>query len=237
MKVINDLYDYAGYKIVQDEDVFKFSLDSILLAEFTNLNKKDKVLDLCTGNAVVPLILSNYFPNEIIGFELQEYIYQLGLESVQINHLEQQIKLIHDDVKNIKNYFPGNNFDVIVANPPYFKYQESSLINENKNKAIARHELYLDLETIFQIVKQMLKDQGTFYLVHLPERLEEIFYYCEKYKIIVKEVQFVYTKIDGCATIVLVKCVKNAKNALKVNPILYTENLKTYQNCFRRCCK
>lgn len=233
MKVINDLYDYENYKIVQDEDVFKFSIDSILLAEYVTLNKKDKVLDLCSGNASVPLILSYYFPNEMIGFEIQDSIYQLAQESIQLNRKENQIKMIHDDVKNAKKYFPGNNFDVIVANPPYFKYQESSLINENEEKAIARHELFLDLESLFQIVKQMLKDKGTFYLVHLPQRLEEIFYCCEKYKIIVKELQFVYTKEKGCATIVLLKCIKNARNALKVNPPLFVENRKSYKNCFR----
>ena len=212
MKVINDLFDYENFKIVQDDEVFKFSLDSILLAEFTKLNKTDKVLDLCTGNAVVPLILSYYFPNKIVGFEIQEYIYTLGLESVKLNHKEEQIELICDDVGNIKNYFPGNNFDVIVANPPYFKYRESSLVNKNEKKAIARHEVFLDLETLFSLVKQMLKEYGVFYLVHLPERLEEIFYYCEKYKIIVKEMQFVYTKETGCATIVLLKCIKGASN-------------------------
>ncbi len=237
MKVINDLYDYKNYKIVQDDAVFKFSLDSILLAEFVKLKEKDKVLDICTGNAVVPLILSYYFPNEIIGFEIQKYIYELALESVKINQKENQIKLICDDVKNAKNYFPGNIFDVIVANPPYFKYQNNSLINENQNKAIARHELFLDLESLFQIVKQMLKEHGILYLVHLPERLEEIFYYCEKYKIIVKEVQFVYTKETGCATIVLLKCIKGASNSLKVLAPLYIENRATYQKCFRGCYK
>ena len=233
MKVINDLFDYENYKIVQDNQGFKFSLDSILLAEFTKLNKDDKVLDLCTGNAAVPLILSYYFPNSIVGFEIQETIYNLGVESVILNHKEEQIQLINDDIKNIKNYFPGNNFDVLVANPPYFKFQEDSYINEDKKKAIARHEIFLNIENIFQIAKTMLKNNGTLYLVHLPSRLEEIFNCCEKYKIIVKELQFVYTKETECATIVLIKCVKNARKTLKVNPPLYVKRMVSYKNCFR----
>lgn len=234
MKVINDLYDYENYKIAQDSDVFKFSLDSILLAEFvTKLAPKDKVLDLCTGNAVVPLILSNYFPNEIIGFEIQKYIANLAQESIKINGLEKQINIINDDVKVIHNYFPGNNFSVVVSNPPYFKYQESSLINENEKKAIARHEILLDLEELFQVVKYALKENGTFYLVHIPERLEEILYLCEKYQIIAKQIQFVYTNSNKDATIVLVKCIKNANNALKVNAPLYISDYKSYKNIFR----
>lgn len=234
MKVINDLYDYENYKIVQDSEVFKFSLDSILLAEFVGkLDSSSKILDVCTGNSVVPLILSYYFPNEIVGFEIQKYIAELAKESITLNKKGNQIKLIHDDVKNISQYFPGNNFDVIVANPPYFKYQESSLINENKNKAIARHEICLDLKELFKIVKYALKENGIFYLVHIPERLEEILYLCEKEHIIAKQIQFVYTNTSTNATIVLIKCIKNANNALKVNIPLYINNYKSYKNIFR----
>lgn len=234
MKVINDLYDYENYKIVQDSEVFKFSLDSILLAEFVaKLTPSAKILDICTGNAVVPLILSYYFSNEIVGFEIQKYIADLAKESISLNKKENQIQIINEDVKNISQYFPGNNFDVIVANPPYFKYQESSLINENESKAIARHEICLDLEELFKVVKYALKENGVFYMVHIPERLEEILYLCEKYQIIAKQVQFVYTKDDNNATMVLIKCIKNANNALKVSAPLYINDYKSYKNIFR----
>ncbi len=234
MKVINDLYDYENYKIVQDNEVFKFSLDSILLAEYvTNLKQSDVVLDLCTGNGAVPFILSNYFPNKIVAFEIQEYIVKLAQEGIKLNGLDKQIELIHDDIRVINNYFPGNNFDVVVANPPYFKYHESSLINENENKAIARHEICLNLEDIFKVVKYALKEYGIFYLVHLPERLEEILYLCEKNRIIAKQIQFIYTKGDKNATMVLIKCIKNAKNSVKVFAPLYIGDYKSYKNIFR----
>lgn len=235
MKVINDLYDYVPKKIVQDSDVFKFSLDSILLAEFVdNVKLNDKILDMCTGNGVVPLILSDYFPNQIVAFEIQEYIATLAQESIELNGLEQQIRVIQDDVKLIHKYFPGNNFDIILANPPYFKYQDSSLINENKEKAIARHEIHLQLEDLFKTIQYALKEYGTFYLVHLPERLEEILYCCEKYKIIAKQIQFVYTKNDKEASMVLLKCVKNGRNGLKIMQPLYINNYNSYKNIFRR---
>lgn len=234
MKVINDLFDYENYKIVQDNEMFKFSLDSILLAEFVDvLKNEDNVLDICTGNAVVPLILSYYYSNDIVGFEIQKYIADLASESLKLNKKEKQIKIINDDVKNISQYFPGNNFDVVLANPPYFKYQESSLVNENENKAIARHEIFLSLKEIFKVAKYALKENGIFYLVHLPERLEEILVFCEKYQIIAKKIQFIYTNSNNNATIVLIKCVKGANNALKVCPPFYIKNYKSYKNIFR----
>ena len=96
MKVINDLYDYENLKIVQESESFKFSLDSLLLAEFVDSVDNSKlILDLCTGNAVVPLVLSYYYPNKIVGFEIQEEIYQLAEESICFNHMEHQISLYH----------------------------------------------------------------------------------------------------------------------------------------------
>lgn len=235
MKVINDLYDYENLKIIQDDEAFKFSLDSILLAEFVdNVDNSKTILDLCTGNGAIPFLLSYSHKNSIVGFEIQKEIYELAVEGNRINHLESQISFFNDSVINIKNYFPGNNFDIVVANPPYFKYKESSIINENESKAIARHEICLTLEQIFQIVKYALKENGVFYLVHLPERLEEILYYCEKYKIVAKKIQFVYTKSDNNATIVLLKCVANAKNALVVSPPLYLKSKESYKNIFRK---
>lgn len=230
MIVLNDLYDY-NLKIYQDSTAFKFSLDSILLAEFVILKKKDKVLDLCTGNASISLILSYYYQNKIVGFEIQKEIANLAQESIKYNSKDEQIEIINDNISNIKNYFPGNNFDVIVCNPPYYK---ASLTNQNRIKSIARHEIKIDLESIFKIVVFSLKSNGTFYLVHIPERLEEILYFCEKYKIIAKKIQFIYTNKDKNANIVLVKCVKGASNGLKVSKPLILERNISYQNIFRR---
>lgn len=234
MKVINDLYDYEPLKIVQDSASFKFSLDSILLAEFVQVHSQDKILDLCTGNAAIPFILSFYVKNKITAFEIQESIFHLAKEGVSINHLENQIDLIHGDIREIRDYFPGNNYDVVLANPPYFRHFETSIVNKNKAKSIARHEITLHLEDLFDVGKYILKDNGYFYLVHLPERLEEILYLCEKYNLVAKRIQFVYTKVGENATMVLLECVKGAKNSLKVCPPLYTTEYKSYKNIFRR---
>lgn len=234
MKVINDLYDYENLKIVQDTDFFKFSLDSILLAEIVdNVDNSKLILDLCAGNGAVDFILSYYLENKIYGFEIQKKIYDLAIEGLKLNGLEKQIEFIHDDVKNIKNYFPGNNFDVIVANPPYFKVNNNAMINENNCKAMARHEITLDLESIFQVTAFALKSNGQFYLVHRPERLEEILYLCEKYGITAKKVCFVYTKSTESANMVLLKCIKGANSGLTVYKPIFVQDYNSYKNIFR----
>ncbi|MCK5732118.1 MAG: hypothetical protein KAH13_03805 [Tenericutes bacterium] len=47
---IHDLLAYDGLKIIQRKDLFRFSLDSLLLADFVNVNlRAKKIIDFGTG--------------------------------------------------------------------------------------------------------------------------------------------------------------------------------------------
>ena len=232
-KVKNDLFDYKNRYIMQMKDGFKFSLDSLLLAEFVNIKKDDKkILDMCTGNAPVPLVLSLKTDAEIVGFEIQKEISELALESVKINGLEKNIRIINDDIKNIDNYFESNTFDIITCNPPYFKTKEDGYRNKNDFLTLARHEIAIDLETIFKIAFKYLKDNKTFYLVHRVERLDDIIVLARENKMNVKELQFISTKKEKAANTILVKCVKNSKPGIKLRKEICVDNLDTYQHLF-----
>lgn len=232
-KVINDLFDYKNRIIVQDKNNFKFSLDSILLAEFVEKpNKGVKILDLCTGNAPIPLILSTKYSNSIVGFEIQKDIYDMADESIKLNNCEKQITIINDDVKNVQNYFPGNNFDIITCNPPYFKNNITSLKNQNYIKSVARHEILIDLDTIIKIVRDNLNNKGSFYMVHRTERLEEILSLCNKYALAVKKLVFVTTKEEKEPNLVLIKAVKNGNLGVKITLLTNISKYRTYQNIF-----
>ncbi len=232
-KVKNDLFDYKNRYIMQMKDGFKFSLDSLLLAEFVNIKKDDKkILDMCTGNAPVPLVLSLKTNAEIVGFEIQKEISELALESVAINGLEKNIRIINDDIKNIDNYFESNTFDIITCNPPYFKTKEDGYRNKNDFLTLARHEIAIDLETIFKIASKNLKDNKAFYLVHRVERLDDIIVLARENKMNVKELQFISTKKEKAANTILVKCVKNGKPGIKLRKEICVDNLDTYQHLF-----
>lgn len=232
-KLVNDLYDYHDMKIYQYDNGFKFSLDSILLAELVQIHKKDQqLLDLCTGNAVVPLIVSTKSNISMTGVELQSEIYQLACESVLLNHREHQIHLIHDDVKNLKNYFPGNSLDIITCNPPYFRYHDEAFLNQERIKQIARHEVKITLNEIIQIASEFLKDKGNFYLVHISERLQEVLYLMEQYHLRVKDVYFVYPKKEERSFLVLFRSIKNGHIGVKVHQPIYLDELTTYQKLF-----
>lgn len=230
MKKLNDLYDY-GLKIFQDDDYFKFSLDSILLAEYTKLKKNDKVIDLCTGNAPIPMILATKYENKIIGVEIQKQIYENAKDSVMFNELSNQINLINDNVNNIENYFPGNNFDVVTCNPPFFKYNKNNYINEVEQKAISRHELKISLEELCKKISYLLKEYGTLFMVHRAERIMELGIHLNKNNIAIKELVFIKTNNSLEYSMVLIKAVKKGALEVKVKYI-DIQNLNTYKNIF-----
>lgn len=224
MKEINDLYDY-GYKIFQKSDYFKFSLDSMLLANFVNINMSDsKLLDFCTGNCPIPIILSNSIKN-IVAFEVQKEIYELGDESLKLNNIN-NVKLINDDIKNIGNYYEEGYFDIITCNPPYFKVIDSSRINDNNVKAIARHEILIKLEDIVYLAYKFLRDKGKLYIVYRPDRLMELLKLFDKYKFGVKKLQCCYNNSESLSSMILIEAMKNGQDDLKILAPLYTENYR-----------
>ncbi len=227
MKVINDLLDYNGMKIVQDNDFFNFSLDSVLLPNFVTITKKTKkILDLGTGNAPIPMILSTRTNAEIYGIEIQKEIYQLAKESLAINGLEKRINLINDDMKNLKNYFPFNSFDLILSNPPYFKLNEKSNKNDIPQKTIARHEEKITLKEIIELAKKFLDNNGRFALIHRTDRLIEIIELLRKNNIEPKKIQLIYPKNNTESNMVLIEGRKNGNSGLKILPpiIVHNEN-------------
>ena len=224
MKEINDLYDY-GYKIVQNSNYFKFSLDSMLLANFVSINMSDsKLLDFCTGNCPIPIILANSIKN-IAAFEVQKEIYELGDESLKLNNIN-NVKLINDDIKNIGNYYDEGYFDIITCNPPYFKVIDSSKINDNDVKAIARHEILIKLEDIVSLAYKYLRDKGKLYIVYRPDRLMELLKLFDKYKFGIKKLQCCYNSSDSLSSMILIEAMKNGQDDLKILAPLYTENYR-----------
>lgn len=225
MKVRNRLLNFSDKIIYQDDDYFTFSLDSVLLANFVTIKLSDKkLIDFCSGNAPIPMLLSFRTKARIFAVELQDEIYNLGCESIIENKMDEQIKLIKGDVSDIGQIIDAESMDVVTCNPPYFKYQDDSLVNDNKIKTIARHEVKLNLEEVIKSAKYVLKNGGTFALVHRPDRLIEIINLMQKYDIEPKRVRFVYPKMGKNANILLIEGIKNGKTGLKVLSPLYVHN-------------
>ena len=223
MEVTNYLLGYKDKYIVQNTQMFNFSLDSVLLPNFVTLNKNIKnILDIGCGNAPIPLILSTKTKALITGVEIQKEVYNLACKSVKINNLENQINIINADINELYNQFETESFDVITCNPPFFKVSEKSNLNKSDYKTIARHEVKLNLDDIFKLSKKLLKNNGYVAIVHRPERLLDILESMKKYNIEPKKIQFIYPKTNMEANILLVEGKKNGNKGLKILPPIYT---------------
>ena len=223
-KVINDLVYFKNIKIVQNKNYFNFSLESILLPNFAEITPNTKnILDLCTGNAPIPLVFSTMTKAKIYGVELQKEVFDLADESIKMNNIS-NIELINDNVNNMINKFETDTFDIITCNPPYFEYTNNSRVNDNEIKSIARHEIYLKLEDIFKISKKLLKNGGSVCIVHRTNRFLEIVDLMKKYNIEPKRVRFIYPKINSESNLVLIDGRKNGKKGLKLLPPLFVHN-------------
>ena len=225
MEIVNKLLNYKDLKIIQNTDWFAFSLDSILLANFVTINKNTKnIIDLCTGNAPIPIILSTKTNASITGVELQKEIYNLAKKSIEINNLQDRIKLLNMDVNDLLKNYKTDSFDIITCNPPYFKVKETSNLNDNKIKTIARHEIYLEIDQVFSVAKKLLKNNGVISIVHRSERLVEILESMKKNNIEPKKIRFVYPKKNSECNIILLEGAKNGNPGLKILPPLYVHD-------------
>lgn len=222
METINDLLDYNNTKIIQNTEYFSFSLDSVLLPNFVTINKKiSKILDLGTGNAPIPLILSTKTNAIIYGIEIQPKIYKLAKDSINLNNLNDRIIIIKNDIKEVPNIFDTDTFDIITCNPPYFKLSPESNLNENICKTIARHEILVNLDDIMNVSKKVLKNNGLLAMVHRTNRMMDVIESMRKHNIEPKKIRFVYPGINKESNIILVEGKKNGNPGLKVLPPLY----------------
>lgn len=212
-------------KIIQSKEVFSFSIDAVLLANFPRFPKKGMIVDLCAGNGAVGLFASRKTQAPITQIEIQPRLADMGKRSILLNHLEQQLTMIELDLKKAATVIKPDSVDLILCNPPYFKELPTSQKNPNTYLAIARHEIATSLEEIIHVSAKLLKTNGRLAMVHRPDRFLDILHAMEWENIAPKRIQFVYPKVGKEANILLIEGIKQGKkDGLRVLPPLYIYN-------------
>ena len=236
METLNDILGYKNRKIYQNDQFFSFSLDSVILANFAGIRYSDKkILDLGTGNGIIPLILSLKTKEKIIGVEIQEKLAQMALKSVCYNNLKNQITIINCDMKEYVCSDNINTFDFITCNPPYFELNDNSNINLSLEKAIARHEIKIKLDEIIVIASRLLKSNGKLAMVHRTDRLFEVVNLFRKNKIEPKRIRFIYDNNLKEASLFFIEGLKNGKTGLTIEkPMILYNSDGSMTNEYRR---
>lgn len=221
---IDDL-QIKDLKLIQNPKGFCFGIDAVLLANFTQLKKGDKVVDLGTGTGIIPILIAGKSEtSHITGVEIQKEVAEMAGRSVKLNKLEDRIKIINADLREIDELLPSNSYNIVTSNPPYM--HAHGLKNTNYEKAISRHEVTCTLEDILSIAARLLIQNGKLFMVHRPERLVDILTLARKYKLEPKRMQFIHPKIHKKPNLLLIECRKSAMPELRImDPFyVYDEN-------------
>lgn len=203
-------------QIIQKNDGYKYGEDTILLFKLfqESLNKKNiKLLDIGTGNGILPILLSdNEFLSEIIGIDIQRENIERAIKALELNKIRKNIIFECMDIKEYKN---SNYFDVIISNPPYME-DNGKKINENEHKAISRHEIKLTLSEFISNAKRLLKPIGSLYFIHRTHRLVEIVKSLDKNNFSIKKIIFIYSTKNNKSSMVFIEAIKGKKVKLEV---------------------
>ena len=140
----------GGLELIQDPKKFCFGVDAVFLSDFVRVRPGENVLDMGTGNGIIPVLLSaKTEARHITGLEIQEDTAEMARRSVAHNHLEDRIDIVTGDIKEAAELFKPAFFDVITTNPPYM-LADHGMRNPDDAKAIARHEVLCSLDDILR---------------------------------------------------------------------------------------
>jgi tRNA1Val (adenine37-N6)-methyltransferase len=208
-------------KILQKEKGYRFSIDSLLLSHFIRLNRNNRLVDLGTGSGIIALILTYRFDLQgVTAMDVQTELVDMAQRSIRLNGLESRIDIRQGDVRDVRNFFDPQSFDVAVFNPPYRKLS-SGRINPDEEKAVARHEIMGSIADFLSSAQYLLKDTGSVFLVYPARRGVELFYRMRLNSIEPKRIRMVHSDSASCAEFILTEGVKKGGEELTVMPPLF----------------
>lgn len=212
--------------IIQNPDMFCFGMDAVLLSGFAVIKKHETVLDLGSGNGIIPILLeAKTKGSHFTGLEIQKKNVDMAKRSVLMNGQQDKIDIVEGDIKEASDIFGRSVFDVVVSNPPYMT-ENHGLVNPKEERAIARHEILCTLEDVIREGSRVLKPNGRFYIVHRPFRLTDIIQTFVKYSLEPKRLRMVHPYAGKEPVMVLIGAVKGGRRRLSVEKpvIIYDEN-------------
>lgn len=211
----------GGVKIYQDKRMFCFGIDAVLLANYVSVPPSSNVLDMCSGNGIIPFILfAKTKADKISALEIIHRNVELMNKSIEYNNAQNRIFPVCDDLKNWSNHFGAATFDIITCNPPYIK-SGSGLLNPDDNKKCARHEIFCTLEDVVSAAAKMLKPTGKLAMVYRPDRLAELIFTLKSHGIEPKRMRTVHSRMGDKPNLILIEGIRGGKPELCFEPPLY----------------
>ncbi|MGE5215831.1 MAG: tRNA1(Val) (adenine(37)-N6)-methyltransferase [Chloroflexota bacterium] len=224
-ETLDALFD-GRLTLLQSRSGYRFSLDALLLAYFVTVKRGDQIVDLGTGNGVLALILAFLHPlASLTGVELQSAMADRARRNVELNGLDERIKILHADVRRIADRMNAASFDAAVCNPPYRK-PSSGRISANVERQAARHETQGELHDFLRAAAHLLRHKGRMALCYPAVRLSDLITVMRQVRIEPKRLRMVHSFRHAKASLTLVEGIKGGRAGLAVaSPlIIYRQN-------------
>ncbi len=205
----------------------KFGTDAFLLSDFAKIKRKDRVVDLCSGCGIVPLLWYRKRedgPKEVVCVEIMEQAADQLQKSIENNHLEGTVSVLKQDLTRLTytETLPKGGFSLVTCNPPYMA-EGRGILSEGNADQVARHETACTLEEICRVASELLQFGGRFCLCHRPERMADLFSSMRQYQIEPKRLRMVQQRPGSAPWLILVEGRKNGNPYLQVEPPLIVE--------------
>jgi tRNA1Val (adenine37-N6)-methyltransferase len=211
--------DYSDLQITQSPSGFRITQDSFLLAEFVAFKPTDRLVDLGTGVGIIPILLAQKGKfKEIIGLELQPEFAGFAQQNVASNFLQDKIKILEADIKNIKQYFKPNSIDIVVSNPPYIPLGKGR-ISPNLAKRNAKQEWNCSIADIVNAARYLLKNKGKLYLSYLADNLLNLLLLLQEANLEPKRLRVCFADKKHQANLVLIEAIKGVQPGLLIEKI------------------
>ncbi len=216
-------------KLYQSRAGYRFSLDAVLLADFSDTGRAEKVADLGAGNGVVSLILAYRNPAlTITGIEFQAVMVARARRNARLNGFDDRVAMVQGDVRNIAVTAKPASFDLVVCNPPYRK-PSSGRVSANEERKIARHETNGTLDDFLHAAAYLLANHGRLTVIYLAARLTDLLYGMRGVGLEPKRLKMIHSSARVSASLVLVEGVKGGRNGVEVlAPLVIYKAAKTY---------
>jgi len=199
--------------LYQPESGYCYNSDSIFLYDFIDsFNPKGRVLDVGAGCGVVGLLVARDNTKvELEAVEKQEAFVHYATTNARVNKIE--YKMHEGDFVELDE---SVKYDYIISNPPF--YPEGVQKSEDEMLRNARYNVNLPLADFFKKVSRLLKPHSHFIFCYDPTAFGLICAELERVKIRVVDVQFVHSKVDRAASLVMIYARNGSKSMMKVWP-------------------
>jgi tRNA1Val (adenine37-N6)-methyltransferase len=194
-----DSLSCGNLSILQKKKGYRYSLDAYLLGAFVEETPGTAGIEIGSGSGVVSILLAAMKGLIMAGVEIQQDLAEMSMRSVEKAGLQDRVTITCCDIRD----FTRPKADVIVVNPPY-RPLKAGRINPVSQKAIARHEISLDLDTLLKRSHDLLNPSGRFYIVYPSWRLPDLFASMRARMIEPKRMRCVYTAVNRPSEICLV---------------------------------